>query len=350
MFTEDTVRTIREQSPLMERTGTITPSLLEVIYAHQLFKLFVPTALGGRMGSLPEALQWCEQASWADGSFGWLVTIGSGGGYFTPRMRPETARKLFTPREAVIAGSGFPSGVARREGGGYSVSGQWKYCSGATHATMFTANAMIDDNTMRSFILMPDQVRIVEDWQAFGLRATASHSIVVENAWVPEEMTFELNDVYDDYDDILYHYPFLPFAETSFAAVAIGIGRHFLEEARSVFLANKEAWKTSHPERYAFVLGKLDEWEPRLLQEVERFYDRVNQSWERHVRQGNVEEQEWLQVGQQSKVAANTALQAAQSIFPYMGIHAVMEQSAINRIYRDLHTACQHTMLVPFFD
>ncbi|MEB3102933.1 hypothetical protein [Ferviditalea candida] len=80
--------------------------------------------------------------------------------------------------------------------GGYKVSGQWKYCSGSTHATLFTANCVLEEasgtedlssgelssaQVIRSLIFLPEQVRIVKDWNAFGMKATASYSIAVED-------------------------------------------------------------------------------------------------------------------------------------------------------------------------
>ena len=80
MFDDNLIRTIREWALHMEKRGELAPEILEYIYDHRLFKLFVPEELGGRMTSLPAALRLFEEASWIDGNFGWLITIGSGGG------------------------------------------------------------------------------------------------------------------------------------------------------------------------------------------------------------------------------------------------------------------------------
>lgn len=108
MFNEETVRAIREQSHEMEQTGQLTSQVLELIYDHNLFKLFVPGELDGNMTPLPDALRIFEETAWIDGSLGWLVNIGSGGGFFTSAISPEVSKTLFANREAVIAGSGFP--------------------------------------------------------------------------------------------------------------------------------------------------------------------------------------------------------------------------------------------------
>lgn len=96
----------------IERTGQLPEDILTWIYDHKLFKLMVPIEFGGRPTPLPDLLRIFDELSAIDGSIGWLVHIGAAGGFFVPSFAKETARKLFAPREAVIAGSGFPAGRA----------------------------------------------------------------------------------------------------------------------------------------------------------------------------------------------------------------------------------------------
>ncbi|MFD0869006.1 MULTISPECIES: acyl-CoA dehydrogenase [Paenibacillus] len=354
MLNKEQISQIREQSIGWDRFMAIPPEMLEIIYELRLFKLFVPDELGGRMTPLPKALQWFEQCSWADGSFGWLVTIGAGGGFFVPYMDASTARRLFSGREAVVAGSGYPSGTARRVEGGYEVSGRWQYCSGSTHATLFTANAYITDESdssgqkMRSFIFRPEQVDIVRDWTAFGLRATESHTITVDRVFVPEEMTFDLAGKPIHYNDPIYSYPFLPFAQSSFAAVALGIAKHLVEEARRVTDHNREAWGATG--RYFSVRNKIKQTEDRWQRAADAFYGCIQQSWNRHVEGLPHTEEQQQEVSRVCKTTASMALACGQALFPYMGIRSVMEDAPINRIWRDLQTACQHSLLVSFDD
>lgn len=370
MLNKKIIDLIRSHSEEMEKTGRITPEVLEIIYDQGLFKLFVPEELGGRMMSLPQALRMFEHASWIDGSFGWIVSIGSGPGYFAAAMTEDVAKNVFQDPRAVIAGSGFPSGEARAEDGGYRVNGEWKYCSGSTHATFFTANCVINNSSskedaslercnpepeklqsetvIRSFILRSDQVEIVKDWNAFGLKATSSHTIRVKDAFVPREMTFDIFQPAGTYTDPIFTYPFISFAETSFAAVAIGIGHHFLDEARALAERNKEGWESSMSHRYSFVLNKIERAQHRLLQTIERFYDVIETTWNKHLSQQPLNEQDQQLIREVSQHAARVALECGQSVFPYLGIQAIMEDAPVNRTWRDLQTACQHTMIVSF--
>src|SRR5687768_10676146 len=112
LFNQEIISQLRKAALEQEKTATISAATLEFIYQHKLFKLFVPEAFGGRMAGLPEAVRIFEQASFIDGSLGWAVTIGAGGGFFSAYLPPEAAAKLFTPENAVVAGSGHPTGSA----------------------------------------------------------------------------------------------------------------------------------------------------------------------------------------------------------------------------------------------
>ncbi|NEZ41704.1 acyl-CoA dehydrogenase [Paenibacillus alvei] len=360
-FTDEEIRSIRKQAMDIEREGKLPEQLLQWIYDRGLFKLFIPSALQGNMTSLPEALQWFEHTSWINGSFGWLVTIGSGGGFFAPFMKPEVAKEAYMRKDAVVAGSGHPSGTAEKVDGGYRVNGRWKFCSGSTYATVFTANCVVEDRNaasaikdtaaepvIRSFVFRPDQVEIVKDWNAFGLKATESHSIVVHDLFVSDDRTFSIMEPNGLYDDPIYDYPFLPFAEASFAAVSIGVAKHFLDEARDIAERNRDVWMNGTVNRYVSVMDKISASNDILTEAANVFYQAIEQSWSQHIGGQQLSEADIQDVSQCCKEAGQAALSSANAIFPYLGIHAVMEDATINQIYRDLQTVCHHSLLVKF--
>ncbi|WP_252183592.1 acyl-CoA dehydrogenase family protein [Rossellomorea vietnamensis] len=346
-FTEQEVEKIRSNEEQMDREGAIPDELLAIIYDKQLFKLFVPERFGGRRTSLPESVRIFEEASSINGSFGWLVTIGSGGGFFSGNMKKEVLDDVFLPRNAVIAGSGAPTGTAVKCEGGYRVTGQWKYCSGAEFATTFTANAMIEDGAgeepaMRSFAFTEKQVEILRDWNAFGLKATGSHSIKVENVFVPEERTFSIFESNGVVDDPVFSYPFMPFAQASFTGVLLGLGLRVMEEAEHYLdmLAEESAKKP--------VLRKvLDEQGDRLEALRSTFYNTIDGNWSLHL-EGESGHEQYDEV---SEVCAGTAQGVREIVFalyPYLGMYASDRGTPFNRVFRDLLTASQHALIAPY--
>jgi len=352
IFNQETLQQLRNASLEQEKTGALNPETLNLIYQRKLFKLFVPEKLGGLNLGLPEAVRLFEEAAFTDGSFGWAVTIGAGGGFFSEYLPSEAAQKLFSPANAVVAGSGHPTGIAEKVDGGYQVSGQWKYCSGATYATIFTASCLVKEpgkpDYIKAFTFLPEQVQIIPDWDTFGLKATGSHSIKVEDAFVPEDHTFDLSLPVAGQASLIYHYPFLQFAQASFAAVNLGICRHFLSEVEGIIAAKKEIWEESSPKRYAFMAKKCAAAQTALTETSESFYSILEKSWQALIQKEEFTEGFKEQISWQCKKSVRVAVQCAQTIFPFLGLEAARESTSINQIYRDLHTACQHTLLLDF--
>lgn len=354
LLSEQTIEQLRQHAHENEEQGIINQQMLDVIYEKGLFKLFVPEIYGGKELSFPEALRTFEEASRINGSFGWLVTIGSGGGYFVSCFPDTVAKELFSSQQAVVAGSGQATGKARMVDGGYRVSGSWKYCSGSPFATMFTANAMIEEDEaesepqMRSFVFMPEQVKIIKDWHAFGLKATASHTIQVEDVFVPERRTFlVMNNEFHSHP--IYRYSFVPFAVGSFTAVCLGISRYFIEAAYTMTARKSGEWNESNDKRREKVWQEIQTGEQTIQSCINEFYEVIEHSWNRHLAsESSISDEDWNQVSSHCQQTARTVLTVVQRIFAYLGIDAVMEHHPVNQAYRDLQTVCHHTLLVDF--
>ncbi|MFB9860208.1 acyl-CoA dehydrogenase family protein [Salinicoccus siamensis] len=351
MIGQNTIAEIREHSAMMEESGRLTEKMLEYIYDEGLFKLFLPEALGGSTTPLPEALQTFETAAYADGSFGWLVQIGSGAGFFAATLSPKAVKEFFTARDFFIAGSDRPLGTARKTGSGYIINGTWPYASGALHANLFTATCRVasedeDDGALYAFAFTPEQVSIEEDWNAFGMKATGSHTIHVSEAVVPAHRRFDVAAPHFYYDHPAYHYPFLPFASANIAATVIGVARHFYEAARKHIESKLASGREADARRHHHTLDILDANESSFMQARRSYYDVVETSWQAHM-DGKVLDDEILDaVSDHSKIVAHAAVSGIQQLYRHLGMDMIMEDSPLNRIYRDLLTASQHGLLI----
>lgn len=348
MFSQLIRNEIREKAIQIEKLGTLPVEIIDYAMDQKLFKLFVPTELGGKMLDLPDAVRVFQEASAIDGSFGWLVTIGSGGNMFVPNFKEQACEELFNPKEAVIAGSGHANGIAVKTENGYLVTGEWKYCSGANYASMFTANSKLDEtDEMITCIFLPDQVEIIKDWDAFGLKGTGSHSIRVENAFIPTERTFDLMHQANEHIGLVHTFPFVQFSQSSFAAVCLGIGQSFFEESNRILTENKEWWSTGEINKYELIKELIKKELQRFNQIEKDFHLTLTALWEIHRQKETLNDAELINFSNVCKEVAATTLDCTNRLFRHFGMEAVMQSSHLNRIWRNLHTASQHTFLIP---
>jgi indole-3-acetate monooxygenase len=194
-----------------------------------LWKLWVPREFGGLEQDLPASLALFEEAASADGSLGFALAIGTGGGLFAAWLPEQTARRIFLPAEALIAGSGAPGGTARPAGDGYRVEGHWRWASLVHQATWVTGSVLPAQGGAPFAIAVPAQeVRIEPAWDTHALAATGSHDVRMDSVFVPRSQVFDLSAP-PRLDRPLYRFDFMALAASAFAAVAAGIARGALQ-------------------------------------------------------------------------------------------------------------------------
>src|SRR5690606_13445977 len=82
---------VRGQAAEAERRTALSDDVVEALVRHRLFRLWIPRRYGGLELTLPEALEVYRTAARLDGSFGWAVMIGAGGGLFAAYLEPRAA-------------------------------------------------------------------------------------------------------------------------------------------------------------------------------------------------------------------------------------------------------------------
>ncbi len=120
-------------------------------------------------------------------------------GLFDPKAQADVWGK---DDSTLVSSSYQPVGKIKRVDGGFRLSGRWGFSSGCDHCQWVFLGSRIPPleaggpPEMRTFLLPRSDYKIVHDWNVFGLQATGSHGIIVENAFVPEHRTHKAVDGY----------------------------------------------------------------------------------------------------------------------------------------------------------
>lgn len=357
-ITHDWQKKILALAPESEALGQLHPDILELIYQEGWFKLYVPKEYGGLAKKLPEILRLEEDLAYADGSLGWTVTLCSGAAWFAGFLDPTLAKEIFADRKVCFAGSGAVGGTAKQTSNGYLINGHWKYASGALHATIFTANCVLQDEagndildvdgkqTIMSFILKKEEVQILPGWSYFGLVATGSHAFEVDDVTVPANRSFEIN-MEIQVDDQGFDYPFLQLAETTLAVNSLGMAKRFVDLVADYFFG-RSGLKRYTPAQVAFFEDELAKYTQSLAAVRERFYDAFDLSWNQLIAEGTVKEEVLADVSKLSRALAHQSRIIVDSLYPYAGLEGAKKETELNRVWRDLHTASQHALLTFF--
>ncbi|MCD8741265.1 acyl-CoA dehydrogenase [Mucilaginibacter roseus] len=344
---------IRRHVPEAEKSGKLHPAQLALVHEQGWFKFLVPAIYSGLELNLTDQVRLEESLAWANGSLGWVVTLCSGAGWFGGFIEPDAAQEIFANPQLCLAGSGAPSGTATITDAGYIINGEWKYASGIQHATHVTANCIIkqgDETVLNAdgtplilpFVFNREDVTIQSAWKYVGMMATGSDAYRVNNLFVPASRCFKIDASAAKVNGALYNYPFIQLAEATLTANMSGMAIHFTDLCETLF-ADKPFRGRYNAAQQQKVQQLLQESIDRLNHARRAFYFAVDASWQA-VSQKADSTKALKAVSKASHTLATLARNMVDQLYPYCGLIAANPDTEINHVWRDLHTASQHSL------
>lgn len=189
-----------------ERLRTLTPAIVDEMWASGLMSAFNPVPAGGVEPTFAEMIEtWIEMA-WQDGSFGWIGIANLPSAFAAAAYLPDEGfTELFTANDNHIAigGQYFPNGQGAIDEGGYRLSGAWSFGSGTGHSAYIACGFMpMDDGQarwvsdgipeMRVAFVPREEITFTDGWFVQGLKGTGSYDYNTQDVFVPEYRTMPL--------------------------------------------------------------------------------------------------------------------------------------------------------------
>lgn len=221
--------------------------------AARLPGIWIPRTFGGSEQDLHTGLDTMYEAARGCASSAWCLGIWQQHSWIVA-MFPEAAQKetLAVDENFHIGAVLAPRGKAKRVDGGFRLSGFWPFASGCEHGSWIMLGAVVTDadgtplppepadrtifdvpvQNTRLLLLPIEAVTIKGDWNAAGLAGTGSHSVVVDDVFVPEHLSLMMADAVDGdapgramHDGVLYQATYYSFLHTALAGPAPGVAQ-----------------------------------------------------------------------------------------------------------------------------
>lgn len=337
-----------------EKLGKLTSKQLAVIYQNRWFHLLVPQNMGGAEMPLPEFAAMMEKLASIDGSFAWNVNLGAGANMFAGFMEQTAASEIFKSERTCVAGSGAVMGTAKIKDEGYIINGYWKYASGSAHANYFSLNAQLVDSKAdeyASFLVPVKEVKVIDTWQVFGMKATSSCDFSVSNVWVPKSYRFDLQKPSPVVQSPLYRFPFMLLAEINMLVMASGLAIHFYELAKEYakekMVGDKSAKQSVPLSDLPEFKKVLDEVSSDFLKNRENTFVLLDTLWQEVCLDRQIPLDLSDQFSRSIAITAKSARQLVDTLYPYIGMKVIFTETEISRVYRDFKVASQHALLSP---
>jgi alkylation response protein AidB-like acyl-CoA dehydrogenase len=351
---------VRGEAAESERLRTLSPAIVEEMWASDLMPAFNPKAAGGVEPSFQEMIDtWIEMA-WQDGSFGWIGIANLPSTFAAATYLPDDGfAEVFTENDnrITIGGQYFPNGQGAAVDGGYRLSGAWSFGSGTGHSAYIGAGFFpMDDGEMRwvsdgvpdmRVAFVPrDEVTFTDGWHVQGLKGTGSYDYTITDVFVPERRTIPLF-VREPArgSSAASRMGLMPVTAAGHASFALGVAKSMLDDveelaATKVRMSDMATLAT----RQTFQKGlahHVAAWRAARLLVLDAFA-----TAEAAVDAGH---DLTPQVRADMRVAAvyatDTARAAAEWAHLAAGTTAIREGSRLERAFRDIYTGTQHAFI-----
>lgn len=183
---------LARQSEVEERTY-YAEDVHEMFRQAGFYRIAVPRRYGGYEFDFEVFLKVVMILARACPSTGWMYCLGAAHSLVAATLWGEQAQdELFAGGDFIAPAVIAPGGTARRaEDGGWIIDGKWTFCSGIPYATHFIGHAMVLEDGAEPRTLLFAAPRgtwtRLDDWGGqTGLKGSGSHSIVFDQAWIPD--------------------------------------------------------------------------------------------------------------------------------------------------------------------
>jgi SfnB family sulfur acquisition oxidoreductase len=319
-----------------------------------LWSINVPKALGGPQVSYVTLAKVIEIISAADPSIGQIPQNHLGViAAIRTVSEPKQQRELFDEvLKGVRFGNAFSEFKSKRaadfettfvdKGDHVIVTGEKFYSTGALFAHLVPIVALDDQG--RAWYAIADRnasgLTALDDWSAFGQRATFSGTTLIDNVRVPKS---HLVPGYKGYDH--------PTADGAIfqiiqAAVDTGIARGAIEETIALVRGKARAWIDSNAERASddpYTIQAIGDLVLRL-HATQALLDIAGRAVDRAVEapsQGSVAEAQ-LAVAEAKILSTETAIAATNKLFELVGARSTLGELNLDRHWRNARTHTLH--------
>jgi len=351
---------VRSEAAGSERQRTLTPAIVDEMWASGLMSSFNPIPAGGVEPSFPEMIEtWIEMA-WQDGSFGWIGIANLPSTFAAGAYLPDEGfAEVFTAHDnrITMGGQFFPNGQGQAVDGGYRLSGAWSFGSGTGHSEYIAAGFMpMDDGEgrwiseglpdMQVAIVPRDDITFTDGWYVQGLKGTGSYDYNAVDVFVPRYRTFPLfSRAPHRGASPATRMGLMPVTAAGHASWALGVAKSMLDDveelAATKFRMSDMASLASRPTFQKGLAHHVASWRAARLLVLDAFTQA-----EAAVAAGD-ELTPTLRADM--RVAAVYATDVARACGEWAhlvaGTSSIREGSRLERAFRDLYTGTQHAFI-----
>ena len=338
-----------ENADRSERDRSLAPEVAKALAASPIPAMLVPAALGGGERNPAEMVAALSAIAAGDGSAAWCAMVAATSGLVAAYVEREFAREAFAPPE-VAGGVYAPMGRAAMDGGEYVVSGRWPFTSGCKHATTLMGGALVAGDgapEVRAMVFPASQAVIHETWDTTGLRGTGSHDMEVADLVVPAGRTASLYGDTPRETGPLYAFPVFGLLALAITGVGLGIARGAVQDLVELAGGKVPSLQVKTLASQTDTQLRVAKAEASLRAARALVSEAIGEAWTEAEHDGGVTLERRAALRMAASHAMVTSAEVVGEMYSLAGGSAIYDDNSLQRRFRDIHVATQHTMVGP---
>lgn len=236
-----------EHAAAADRDRRLAPEVVDALREAGFARHFVAAGLGGSQGSFAELSRAVQIVGEGCASTAWCASLAALSSRFAAHLPAEGHQEIWGASADTFVVTGQPPmGKASVVDGGHRLSGRWTYVSGVDFAewALLCGMAATDGEPEARFFALPRKsFTVLETWDSVGMKATSSHSVVVDDVFVPAHLSYERTDMLsgrNSWSDVPSHnVPFQAVGGLTFIMPAIGAAQGALNACVTALTGKK---------------------------------------------------------------------------------------------------------------
>jgi alkylation response protein AidB-like acyl-CoA dehydrogenase len=346
---------LRQHADGAERACQLADEVVDGMRERGLYRLWRPGAFGGLEVDPMSACRVFEEISRLDSAAGWNLQLSCAWDPLGAWFSDEGAREVFGDPATVLAGAFFPPRRAVRTDGGYRVTGQTPFVSGAHQCSWLLGLAhvfrgdqpLLDERGGPVTLLTACPIReaqILDTWNTLGMRGTGSHDVTMTDVFVPEHRTAPLVPLQRPgtaYGGALYRFTIWA-SVAALAPIATGIARAMIDELLDTAKTKAPSYSAKTLRERSVVQSQIAQAEAKLGAARAYLYEALQRVWDGAVQGQAITRQQKLTIQLAATHAVLAAAEAVDLVHAASGTSGIRNALRFQRHFRDVHTITQH--------
>ena len=347
---------IRKHAAEAERERHLSREVVDAMLELGLHSMTRPRSFGGLETDPVTMFRVVEEIARHDSAAAWNLQLSLGIYPLLAWLPDEGASEILNSHPAAVLGGSFsPTHSAIAVDGGYRVSGQWSFVSGAHHCRWLLFLLQVRDGDklrvseqgipLQWFMVVPaESAKIVDTWNTLGMRGTGSHDVLITDQFIPERRTAlvqPLETPGEAFQSALYRLT-LWVSVALLAAPALGTARAAIDGLIELARAKTPNFTPSTLACRQVAQRQVAEAEATLGAGRAYLFETFEENWARATAGEPITTAHKIKMQLATSHAMACAARAIDLVHTTAGSSAIRNENMFQQHFRDVHTMTQH--------